>query len=554
MQRGFRQRPAASSRMGAWGPAGPQAPVLRGASGKAGGKLRPVARPMIQILDTTLRDGEQTPNVSYTPPEKIQIARLLLREVNVDRIEFGQARISPGEAEAVRRITSWARKSNLEQRVEILGYVDGKRSVDWITKNGGAVMNLLTKGSREHCEKQLRSTPEKHFKELAETIRYARHRGLTVNVFLEDWSSGVRDSFDYVFAHVSNLSGLGVKRVFLPDTLGILNPSDTERYVGLMTRTWPDVTFEYHAHNDYGLATANCLAAVEAGARGLHTSVNGMGERSGNSRLAEVVASLHDLTQQRTRINEKKLTAVSELVATFSGKPIADNTPVVGRDVFTQTAGIHADGDTKANLYANTLLPGRFGRRRHYALGKMAGKASLDQNLKALGIKLLPENRDLVLQRIIELGDKKHSVTPEDLPMIIADVLKTPKDQLVRIESYEIHSRNDDLPSAKLCLSYQGKRVETSSTGDGGYDAFMQALAKATRKLGLKLPTLIDYKVRIPPGGKSGAIVETLITWRQGARSRPFSTLAVDSDQVAAAVIATEKMLNLITKPRATGA
>ncbi|MCZ6823219.1 MAG: 2-isopropylmalate synthase, partial [Deltaproteobacteria bacterium] len=243
-----------------------------------------MARPMIQILDTTLRDGEQTPNVSYTPPEKIQIARLLLREVNVDRIEFGQARISPGEAEAVRRITSWARKSNLEQRVEILGYVDGKRSVDWITKNGGAVMNLLTKGSREHCEKQLRSTPEKHFKELAETIRYARRRGLTVNVFLEDWSSGVRDSFDYVFAHVSNLSGLGVKRVFLPDTLGILNPSDTERYVGLMTRTWPDVTFEYHAHNDYGLATANCLAAVEAGARGLHTSVNGMGERSGNSR------------------------------------------------------------------------------------------------------------------------------------------------------------------------------------------------------------------------------------------------------------------------------
>ena len=101
MQRGFRQRPAASSRMGAWGPAGPQAPMLRGASGKAGGKLRPVARPMIQILDTTLRDGEQTPNVSYTPPEKIQIARLLLREVNVDRIEFGQARISPGEAEAV---------------------------------------------------------------------------------------------------------------------------------------------------------------------------------------------------------------------------------------------------------------------------------------------------------------------------------------------------------------------------------------------------------------------------------------------------------------------
>ncbi len=509
-----------------------------------------MARRTIQILDTTLRDGEQTPNVAYTPPEKIQIARLLLREVNVDRIEFGQARISPGEAAAVRRITTWARKSKLQERVEILGYVDGRRSVDWIVKNGGAVLNLLTKGSREHCEKQLRKTPEKHFKEISETIRYARRRGLSVNVFLEDWSSGVQDSFDYVFAHVSNLSGLGVRRVFLPDTLGILDPSDTERYVGLMTRTWPDVAFDFHAHNDYGLATANCLAAVAAGATGLHTSVNGMGERSGNSRLAEVVASLHDLTPYRTRVNESRLTAVSELVSTFSGKAIADNAPVIGRDVFTQTAGIHADGDTKANLYVNKLLPSRFGRRRRYALGKMSGKASLDQNLKALGIKLLPENRDLVLQRIIALGDKKHTVTPEDLPMIIADVLKTPEDQVVRIESYEIHSTSDDLPSAKLCLSYQGQRVEASSTGDGGYDAFMQALAKATRKLGLKLPTLIDYKVRIPPGGKTGAIVEAVITWRPGGRSQPFSTLAVDSDQVAAAVIATEKMLNLVAKPR----
>jgi D-citramalate synthase len=279
-----------------------------------------------------------------------------------------------------------------------------------------------------------------------------------------------------------------------------------------------------------------------------------MGERTGNTRLAEVVASLHDLTPYRTRLDESKLTAISEMVSTFSGKAIADNAPVVGRDVFTQTAGIHADGDWKASLYANKLLPSRFGRRRRYALGKMSGKASLDQNLSALGIKLLPENRELVLQRIIELGDKKHTVTLEDLPMIIADVLKTPESQLVRIESYEIHSRNDDLPSASLCLAYQGQKVEASSTGDGGYDAFMQALTKATRKLGLKLPTLVDYKVRIPPGGKSGALVETVITWRMGARARPFSTLAVDSDQVAAAVIATEKMLNLVAEPRNTRA
>jgi D-citramalate synthase len=136
--------------------------------------------------------------------------------------------------------------------------------------------------------------------------------------------------------------------------------------------------------------------------------------------------------------------------------------------------------------------------------------------------------------------------------MIIADVLKTPEGTMVRIESYEIHSTNDDPPSAKLSIRYGGRKIEASSTGDGGYDAFMQALGRAARKLEIKLPTLVDYKVRIPPSGKTGALVETVITWRMGARSEPFSTLSVDSDQIAAAVKATEKMLNLITKPRIT--
>jgi D-citramalate synthase len=506
-----------------------------------------VARSTIQIMDTTLRDGEQTPDLAYTPAEKTQIARLLLREAKVDRVEIANARASQGEAQAVRRITTWARRSHMADRVEILGMTDGTRSVDWIVDNGGAVINLLTKGSRRHCEQQLRMTPERHFKETAETIRYARRRGLQVNVYLEDWSNGVRDSFDYVFAHVANLAGLGVKRVMLPDTLGLLNPDEISRYVSLMVSMWPQVHFDFHGQNDYGLATANSIAAVLAGARGVHTSVNGLGERAGNAHLAEVVAGIHDLTAFRTRVDESKLCAVSEMVASFSGKPVAANMPIVGRDVFTHTAGIHADGESKAALYTSRLAAKRFGRRQRYALGKLAGKASLDQNLRSLGIKLLPENRDLLLQRIVELGDKKHAVTPADLPMILADVLKTPHEQLVRIESYEVHSSSDELPSASIRIAYKGRVAQESATGDGGYDAFMKALVKAARKFDLKLPKLIDYKVRIPPGGKTGALVETVITWRSGPRAESFSTLGVDSDQVAAAVIATEKMLNLVT-------
>jgi D-citramalate synthase len=248
----------------------------------------------IEVMDTTLRDGEQTPDVAYTPAEKLQLARLLLANVGVDRIEIGQARVSIGELEAVRRVAAWARREKMLPRVEILGYCDGRQSVDWIVAAGGKVLNLLTKGSERHCRMQLRMEPAEHRSSAEQTLAHARRRRLFVNAYLEDWSSGVRDSFDYVFAMVEALRRGGVKRIYLADTLGILGPEDVTRYVGLMTATWPQLCFEFHAHNDYGLATANCLAAVRAGARGVHTSVNGMGERAGNTHLAEAVAAIHD--------------------------------------------------------------------------------------------------------------------------------------------------------------------------------------------------------------------------------------------------------------------
>src|SRR3990172_3146431 len=177
----------------------------------------------IEVMDTTLRDGEQTPEVSYTPAEKLQIARGLLREVRVDRIEIAQTRVSEGEREAARRVCAWARKSKCLPRLEILGYCDGAASVDWIPAVGGQVMNLLVKGSERHCRGQLRVSPEAHRDAVGETIAHARRRRLRVNVYLEDWSNGVRESFDYVFAMLQRLRELGVARVFLADTLGVLS-------------------------------------------------------------------------------------------------------------------------------------------------------------------------------------------------------------------------------------------------------------------------------------------------------------------------------------------
>jgi hypothetical protein len=179
----------------------------------------------------------------------------------------------------VRLVVDWARKKRLLPRVEILGYCDASASVNWIAGTGGKVMNLLTKGSERHCRVQLGLTPEEHRNAVTQTFRAAKRKRLVVNAYLEDWSNGVRDSFDYVFAMVELLRDLGARRIYLADTLGIMSPEDVTRYVDLMVSTWPGLVFEFHAHNDYGLAAANVLASVRAGARGVHTSVNGLGEQ-----------------------------------------------------------------------------------------------------------------------------------------------------------------------------------------------------------------------------------------------------------------------------------
>jgi D-citramalate synthase len=197
-------------------------------------------------------------------------------------------------------------------------------------------------------------------------------------------------------------------------------------------------------------------------------------------------------------------------------------------------------------LYQNKLLPERFGRERQYALGKLSGRASLDQNLEKIGLALSEEDKKRVLQRIVELGDKKKTVTAEDLPYIVSDILEAGGEQKVMIVKCAVNSGLGIKPKASLVLRINGSEYSESAEGDGGYDAFMNALTKIMKKTGFALPKLTDYEVRIPPGGKTDALVETTITWQ--GKEREFRTVGVDSDQVMAAVKATEKMLNAIVR------
>ena len=502
---------------------------------------------MIEIMDTTLRDGEQTSGVSFAAHEKLSIAQALL-DLGVNRLEIASARVSEGEFEAVKRVASWAQRTGNIQKLEVLGFVDGDLSLRWIKAAGCRVVNLLCKGSYKHVTEQLHKTPEQHFADIRLVVNQAIAWGIEVNVYLEDWSNGIKHSPEYVFQFIEALNDLPIKRYMLPDTLGILNPGNTYEYCKEMVTRFPDLRFDFHAHNDYDLAVANVYSAVRAGIGGLHTTLNGLGERAGNAPLSSVLAVLKDQLGVTLNIQEEKINYTSRLVEAFSGIHIPSNKPIVGELVFTQCAGVHADGDSKNNLYCNELLPERFGRVREYALGKTSGKANIRKNLEALGIDIDEESMRKVTDRIIELGDKKELVTQEDLPYIVSDVLKHDvEDDRVKLKSYIVNLAYGIRPMATVKVEINGKEYEENSSGDGQYDAFVRALRKIYKvTLGRKFPMLTNYAVTIPPGGRTDAFVQTTINW--SFEQKDFRTRGLDADQTEAAIKATMKMLNIIEK------
>ena len=527
--------------------------------------------PFVEIMDSTLRDGEQTNGVSFLPHEKLVMARKLLYDVNVDRIEVASARVSEGEREAVTRICAFAKKVGLLERVEVLGFVDGGKSVDWIKECGGQVINLLAKGSLKHCTQQLNKTPDEHISDIRREVEYAVQQGLSVNLYLEDWSNGMKDSPEYVYqlmdaltlneavpedsaqstqakagAPKGTVAKYKIQRFMLPDTLGVMNPLQVIEYFRKMLKRYPDVHFDFHAHNDYDLAVSNSLAAVLSGARGLHVTVNGLGERCGNAPMASVQAILKDQFHAKTSIVENQLNDLSRMVESFSGITVAPNQPIVGEHVFTQVAGVHADGDSKNKLYYNELVPERFGRKREYALGKNSGRANIAKNLEELGLELTPEQTRRVTERITELGDKKEIVTQEDLPYIVSDVLKHDgSEDRVKLISYVVSTAYGLKPGANIKVEINGHQYDGSAVGDGQYDAFVKALRYIYKKyLNRTFPILANYQVTIPPGGRTDALVQTVISWHY--KDGLLRTRGLDADQTEAAIKATFKMLNIV--------
>ena len=499
----------------------------------------------ITVMDTTLRDGEQTSGVTFTETEKLNIAKLLLEDLNVDRIEVASARVSEGEFKGAKFIFDWAKENGYLDRIEVLGFVDGKESLNWIKRAGGKVINLLTKGSLKHCQYQLKKTPEQHIADIKSVLNIAEDMGIKANIYFEDWSNGMRNSPEYMYQMMDSLQDTIIDNFMLPDTLGILNHEETYKFCLDMRNRYPDVKFDFHAHNDYDLATANVFSAIKAGISGIHTTLNGLGERAGNVPLSSVIGIVKDHFNYEMSVHEEKLYKVSKFIESFSGIRIPANKPLIGENVFTQTSGIHADGDQKDNLYFNDLLPERFGRKRQYALGKMSGKASIMKNLEDLGIELDKEEMKKITAKVIELGDKKETVTKDDLPYIISDVLKSEKIvEKIKIINYSLSVAEGLKSMATLRIQINGDIYQETASGDGQYNAFMTALWRIYDRLEKAHPILKDYNVTIPPGGKTDALVECAITWE--FKGKTLNTRGLDSDQAIAAIKGTMRMLNII--------
>lgn len=497
----------------------------------------------IQIMDTTLRDGEQTQGVSFSPDEKIEIVKALLGALHVDRIEVASARVSNREKEGLVKINRWAAENGYADCIEVLGFVDHHRSVDWILESGGRVLNLLTKGSAKHCHEQLGKTLTEHVHDIKQTLDYAFSHDLTVNIYLEDWSNGYADSRDYVFALMDELKDSGISRFMLPDTLGVMSPEEVYDSIKDMVKRYPQVQFDFHPHNDYGLAVANAMTAVKAGVSAIHCTINCLGERTGNASLAEVEVVLRDKMNVHTSIDESNIVQVSNMVENFSGKWVSANAPIVGADVFTQTAGIHADGDQKAGLYETRLSPERFSRKRSYALGKMSGKASLTKNLEELGLSLSEENQAKVLEKVRQLGDSKQQITLHDLPFIISDVMESHDYHHIKLLDCVINSSLKLYSTVSILVEIEGKSHRAAGSGNGGFDAFIDAISKIVKQYDYQLPSLTDYEVHIPKGGHTNALTECIITWDTG--DKPIKTRGVNLNQVFAAISATIRLINI---------
>jgi (R)-citramalate synthase len=457
----------------------------------------------LRFLDTTLRDGEQTPGVSLNPDQKLEIATRLAA-AGVDVIEAGSAAASEGERDAIRLI------ADAGLSAEICTYVRAlHQDIDYAADFGADSVHLVVPVSDLHIAKKMQKTRDQVAAMAYEAVEYAKSRGLIVELSGEDASRA-----DQVFIREIFTEGVrrGADRLCFCDTVGLLTPEKVAQFIPPLAKIAP---LSIHCHDDLGFALTNTMAALKCGASCAHVTVNGLGERAGNTPLEEVVMALEILYDYKTRIKKEDLYQISTLVARHTGVPLPINKAVVGEMAFTHESGIHAHGVMKEPSTYESIKPEMVGRKRRIVLGKHSGSASVEAALAEMNYKADANQVREIVKRIKQLGDEGKRVTDADLMAVADAVLAIECKPFIKMRQFTATSGSHMIPTASVTLVVNGVEMTGAATGDGPVDAAMEVLRKCVADVAdIRLEeyhvdairggtdALVDVTVRLSKDGK----------------------------------------------------
>jgi len=457
----------------------------------------------LRFLDTTLRDGEQTPGVSLNPEKKFEIANKLA-DVGIDVIEVGSAAASEGERDSIRLI------SDAGLSAEICTYVRAlHQDIDFAADYGADSVHLVVPVSDLHIIKKMRKTREQVARMAYDAVEYAKSRGLIVELSGEDASRADQTFLQEIFTEgVSR----GADRLCFCDTVGLLTPEKVAVFIPPIAKIAP---LSIHCHDDLGFGVTNTMAALKCGASCAHVTVNGLGERAGNTPLEEIVMALEILYEYPTRIKKEELYQLSTLVSRLTGVPLPVNKAVVGEMAFTHESGIHAHGVMKDPSTYEPIKPETIGRKRRIVLGKHSGSASVESALNEMSYKADENQIKEIVKRIKQLGDAGKRVTDTDLMAIADAVLAVDYQPIISMRQFTAISGSNMIPTASVTLVVDGQEMTGAATGDGPVDAAMEVLRKCVADVAdIRLEeyhvdaiqggtdALVDVTVRLSKDGK----------------------------------------------------
>lgn len=487
----------------------------------------------LRFLDTTLRDGEQTPGVSLNPEQKFEIASRL-SDIGIDVIEAGSAAASDGEREAIRRIAEAGLKAEICTYVRAL-----KEDIDYAADLGADSVHLVIPVSDLHIAKKLRKNREQVAAMAYDAVEYAKGRGLIVELSGEDASRA-----DQAFLHEIFSEGVqrGADRLCFCDTVGLLTPEKTAEFIPPLSAIAP---LSIHCHDDLGFALTNTMAALKAGAGCAHVTINGLGERAGNTPFEEVVMALEVLYGYRTRIVKEKIYPLASLVSRHTGVALAVNKAIVGEMAFTHESGIHAHGVMREPSTYESVQPEMVGRKRRIVLGKHSGTASVEAALHEMNYTADEKQVKEIVKRIKQLGDEGKRVTDADLMAVADAVLSIECKPVIKMRQFTATSGSHMIPTASVTLVVNGLEMTGAATGDGPVDAAMEVLRKCVSDVAdIRLE---EYHVDAISGG-TDALVE--VTVRLSKDGKIITSRGARTDIIMASVEAMIAGMNRLLRDR----